>query len=489
MSKLVITGLLSAWLLTACLGSSGGDSNETATRTGANNAGFTRSPATLLVDGDIGSDANTVAQATVGGGGPWKSIQHALDQAQPGDVIQVQWSPQPYAGVRSASAVDPAGIVIDVSGEPGLTITLEGVPDFMGRRPVIDQGRTAPDDTSPVAGLLLSCVSHVTVRGFEILQVNDAGITTSLSGCGHENLTIEDNVIHDVTGVGYVAGIRLVQTRNSLVRGNEVRDIVASTTLTVSDPLRLVSSTVPTEDNVVEWNDIDNVAVAVHIRGRGTQALSDHRVARNRIHDVETGLLLTADTAQPASIDDTTFRGNLIFDADLASDEGRAVDAQLGTSGVQSNGLDIALNTVVNVDQPVRLAGVTGVRAQENILVNADVELLVSVAPQSPGILNGFDFIDNNLYFDNAAMAWTLAGGGPSEVRFLSLATWRQASSVTVHPDLVSDPDLLAVVSDPLFNNPALGDFSLPINSPARILGLGGGQIGAYFDDTAPGAP
>lgn len=198
-------------VLSACDVSSGGDVTATPIQPVGEGTPTTREPATFIVDGDKGSDSNSVADAMAGAGGPWQSIQYALDQAQPGDTIQVLRAAQPYSSSRAASSVDPTGIVISTSGEPGLPITLAGVADANGDRPVIDQGRVEPDDTAPVAGLLLNCVNHVSVTGFEIRHANDAGITTSLSGCGHEGLTIEDNLIHDITGVGYVAAIRLVQ--------------------------------------------------------------------------------------------------------------------------------------------------------------------------------------------------------------------------------------------------------------------------------------
>lgn len=486
-SLITMLCLMAALLLSACGGSSGGDVTATATQPETGDVTFTREPATFRVDGDTGSDSHSIALAMVGGGGPWQSIQHALDQARPGDTIQVLRAEQPYSGARSASVVDPAGIILNTSGEAGLSITLEGVPDAQGRRPVIDQGRTVPDDVAPVAGLLLNCVSHVTVRGFEIRHANDAGITTSLSGCEHQGLAIEDNIVYEITGVGYVAGIRLVQTRNSLVRGNRLHGITVSPTLTVDDPPRLVNSTVPTENNRIEHNDIGNLAVAVHIRGRGAQPLSVHSVEKNRIHNVETGLLLTADTARPAAINNTTFTGNLVYDVDLASDEGHAVDVQLGLSGIQSSGLNIALNTLVNIDQPLRLAGMADVRILENILTSADSDLLLSIAPQTPDIVNRFAFIDNNLYFGNAATSWTLASGGAPETRFLSLPAWRQAFSAITHPELLADPDLLSLETDPLFIDPTQADFSLLIDSPATTLGSNGGQIGAYFDGDEPG--
>lgn len=481
--------LFSAMLLSGCGRSTGGDATATPTEPNNGNTNQSRGPATFIVDADNGSDNNSITQATLNGGAPWQSIQHALDQAQAGDTIRVVRTAQAYSGTRKAGAVDPAGIVFDNSGEPGSPITLEGIADINGDLPVIDQGRMSPDATAPVAGLLLNCVSHVTIRGFEIRHSNDAGITTSLSGCDHQGLTIENNVVHDISGVGYVAGIRLVQTRDSLVRGNHLYNITVSPTLSVADQSRLVDANTATENNRIEHNDINNTDVAVHIRGRGTQALSNHIVEKNRIYAVQTGLLLTADSNQPAAINNTSFNANLVYDVDLASDEARAVDAQLAQSPLQSSGLTIALNTLVNVDQPIRTATINNVHMQENIITDSDGELLLSVAPQTLNTNNQFAFIEHNLYFNNATTSWTLARGGAEETRFLTLPDWQLAFSNTAHQELIADPDVLSSTSDPQFTDPVTHDYSLMITSPARTLGASGGQIGAYFNEIAPGVP
>ena len=172
--------LMTVLLLSACGESSGGKVTATSSQLEDGNTAPRQKPATFIVDADTGSDSNTVAQAMANGGGPWQSIQHALDQAIPGDTIQVLAASQPYSGVRSASAVDPAGIVFDTSGEAGLPVTLEGIANAEGQLPIIDQGRTVADDVTPVTGLQLSCVSYGTVRGFEIRHPNDAGIATLL---------------------------------------------------------------------------------------------------------------------------------------------------------------------------------------------------------------------------------------------------------------------------------------------------------------------
>ena len=487
--NLGLIGLFATVLLASCGGSSGGDVTATPSTLTSTDPSTSRDPDTFVVDNQTGSDTNTFAEAALSGGGAWQSLQFALDQAQPGDVIQVMHTGQAYSGTMTSSAVDPAAIVISVSGEPGLPVIIEGVPDAGGNLPVIDQGRTSPDADSPVAGLLLDCVDHVIIRNFEIRNSNDAGITTSLSGCDHQNITVENNHIHSITGIGYVAGIRLIQTRDSLVQGNRLHDITTSTTLTTEDPAALVTPASATSNIRLAQNDIGDVDVAVHIRGRGAQALDGITVENNTMHGIETGMLITADAAQPAAVNNTTFTSNLVLDAELPSDEGRAVDVQLGTSTVQSDALDISSNTLVNVDQPVRTAGMTALVILENIITGSDADLLISVNPITPTIDNGFASIDNNLFFDNATTSWTLANGGADENRYLSLPSWQQAFSVSSHPELTADPDSLSLQADPEFTDPTQHDFSLSITSPARTLGTSGGEIGAYSDGVTPGAP
>lgn len=138
-------------------------------------------------DGDDGADG---AQTT-----PWRTIQHAVDLAQPGDVITVQ------AGEYS-EAVDIVTIA-----EQAAPIVLQAAPDarVLLRSP-------SPGDT--IEALDLAEAAHWTVRGFEIaggyeeaVKVRRGAHHVTISNCSsHDSWAgfVCENA-HDVTFEGCLA--------------------------------------------------------------------------------------------------------------------------------------------------------------------------------------------------------------------------------------------------------------------------------------------
>ncbi len=466
--------------LTGCGGSSGGE--ETVVVAGAPPAGGEPQPAVLRVDQGTGDDS--LGRDAVSRGAAWRTIQRALDLARPGDTIRVLAGADAYSGLTTGIGRDPPGIILRTSGRPGAPLRLEGLANAQGRRPVIDQGATADADGPLAAGLVLECVSHVEVRGFEIRNVREAGITTSLSGCVHASLVIEQNVIHQVRGSGYVAGIRLAHASGAMIRDNAISHVVR-TGPPVPDPL-LRSGMVAGSGNTVTRNSFEDMAVAVHLHHRGTAPLTGQVITANTIQGVSTGLLLSG-SGDHGPIDQTSFSDNLLRNIRLPGEDGQAVAVQLGSARLQSTGLVVARNTLAGVDQPFVVTGMHNVTLMDNVIAGVRREVLTLVSPPSPGIGNSIARMNHNLYVSGEPLAWAVGRGSPAELNFSSLASWRTALSVSGAWELLVDPDGQAGIGAAPFRDEAGGDFRLRPDSIGATLGSTGGEVGAFAGDSIPG--
>jgi len=462
-------------------GASGGD--ESVTVNDRDPPFDEQAPAMLLVDGDSGSDdwsRQQVAEAE----GAFRTIQRALDEAEPGDTVRVRGASLAYAGGLPATGPDPGGIRVQAGGLPGRILTIEGVPGADGRLPVIDQGRTAADAVAPMAGLVLACVSHVTIRNLQIANVNDAGITTSLSGCSHAGLVIERNLIAGVRGTGFVSGIRLVRVSQSVVRSNRVSDVTRAAVAAGINPLR-GSNTPDLSGNLIEHNEISGVEVGVHLHVHGDAGVADQTIRGNVLRDLDTGLLLST-LGRNGRIDRTEFSENAVVDAHRPGDEGKAVEVLLGT-GTQSDGLQILSNTFHAVDQPVSLSGIRSVEIVDNVMAGFRRAALTTVVPANEAVTNQLLMVNNNLYGTDGGVTWVLGLGSSGELSFDSLGGWQQALTLHQHPDLASNPDSASILADPGFVDAQAGDLHLRNDSPGQGLSRSGDVVGAFGPERRPG--
>jgi len=176
----------------------------------------------------------------------FRTIQAALDQAQPGDVIQVKEMPVPYFEklefVRSGDAT--AGF-----------ISLEAFP---GHSPVLDGTAVSGSDM-----VLIDSKSYVRVRGLEIRNNLDArdGSGVRVLGAG-SHIELLDNVIHDIRGRDAM-GITVYGTSTTasisdlLISGNQIYDCEPAR----SEALTLNGNV---EHFVVEGNvvrDVNNIGI------------------------------------------------------------------------------------------------------------------------------------------------------------------------------------------------------------------------------------
>ncbi|MCB1742490.1 MAG: right-handed parallel beta-helix repeat-containing protein [Gammaproteobacteria bacterium] len=470
----------SGWLSGCKEGASGGEERIVSGGSGSQTGGA--AGVVLLVDRDspVASDANNGVPVAQGGQGPLRSIRAALALARPGDHIRIRASLTPYQEADPADAFGPGGIRMRQGGLAGSPIVIEGFP---GERPVLDQQRSALDVGAPVAGFVLECVSHVTIRRLEIRNVNEAGVTTSLIGCASSDITLEDLHIHQVHAASQAAGIRLADTSNAIVRNNLIHDVVSHgiDALSVGQLTQQVDSV----GNLIENNTIRNVEVGVHLRGEGAgETLRDTTIQYNRVSVADSAIRLSTQAASETRLLNTTIHANVLAASNVA------VEVDMGGALVQSSGLGLSSNTYAALDVALKLAGISEVALFNSIFADIADAFLITLVPGGP-VVNGFVLYDFNLYDRNNG-AWSLnespltPGCPANPACATSFDDWRVAAVVSGEVD--GDADLASRVGEPLFIDPAVADYRLQPGSPAHGIASHGGEVGAHGDGIEPGA-
>ncbi|MEM7083027.1 MAG: hypothetical protein AAF465_09855 [Pseudomonadota bacterium] len=430
---------------------------------GTGDSGTADGRKTYVVDADdpTASDDNDGITA------PFASLQRGLDILEPGDTLIIEPAASPYRDNDSTAVDGVRGFVLNQSGLLDLPITIVG--DFP--TPVIDQGKTAASSDEPVVGLLLNCVSHVIVRNIEIRQTNDAGITTSLSGCTTSDITIERTLIRNVFGNHDVGGIRLANTRESQIKENRIHDVYSSSSVTSSPAVANDAvSDIRIEDNVIHSVD---AGVTLRTAGSAMNAVS---VRQNEFENVARALHLQADANRLGQMQDIEFLGNLVRTSESV------LDSDLDRAGTQSQGVKVFNNTFVDVTGPaLNLNGIALFENYNNLFVRPGADLLVSQRPFSPSIQNSIAYSDNNMVWQGSGPAWTLDLGTLTAYRFVGLPAWQTALSDFEGGELSINPDQSTIWADPDFVNETNGDFT-PQNPATLGTGRYGGNIGAFND-------
>jgi hypothetical protein len=478
---------LSAVILSGCGGDvSGGKQTEV-------NSGGTPTGARLFVNNVTGDDAADGITF------PYQSLQYALDQLRPGDVLVVQNSGQSYRtdniieqihGINDELLTTVHGFRLSTSGTASAPIIIEG---DITSRPVIDQRQEgfASDESDVVLGLLLDCVSHIIVRNLEIRNANEAGVSSSMNGaCKTNNITLEGNRIHHVYGEKYVGGIRLMGVSDAIIRNNEISHVFSRQ---ANEERPLIRTGRGLSNIVIDSNTFSNLdsGVVLNAQGLGSSAFSlsaqepvtNVQINNNAFQQVSKAVNFHSQIAD-ASASDTTktgvfkgidVSGNLFFDVDSA------VLAELGDTGYQSESFCLFNNNFIDTASTVvDISGVKHLEIFNNIFMRPDEDLLVTRSPAKPLLENSIAYSDYNLYWlPTEFLSWQLDANGPSDTFFPDLPNWQSAES---HPQLTTAPDVVSLNTDPQFIDPFNNDFRLSDSSPALSAGLDGVSIGYDYN-------
>ena len=469
--------------LSGCGGSvSGGE--QTVLNSEANASG-----ARLQVNNISGSDAAD------GINQPFQSLQYALNQLRPGDVLVVQDSGQPYSTSEVIAEERNAngdllkilrGFKLSTSGTEALPIIIEG--ENTGR-PIIDQQQTSSIAENAILGLLLDCVNHIVVRNFEIRNANEAGISSATNGaCDTTDITIEDNHIHGIYGEKYVGGIRMMGVSNLLIRGNHLHDIFSQQS---SEDKIFFTDGRGLDNILIENNQFEalDTGVAINAQGIGSSTFALERqesvtgiqIANNVFNHV--GHSIDLHTAiSDASSSDKIMTG-LFSDLDIYGNTFNQVDSALvvdtGKSLYPSKSVCVFNNTIINtLSSSLVLTSVRETEIFNNIFSMPQSTLLETNIATANTSQNNISYVDNNLFWNFSALSWRLSKGSAADTTYPDLVSWNMASS---HPELEANPDINALLDDPEFIDPSSANYQLSPTSPALLAGRFGMSVGADF--------
>lgn len=471
--------------LYACSGEQVSGGKQTVTQSYSSATG-----ASLRVNNVIGADdADGIDE-------PFQSLQYALDQLRPGDVLFIEHN----EGMAYSSDAEVAqeldengqlvrnlrGFILSNSGTEDAPIIIEGRGV---NRPVIDQEGLSSVGNA-VLGLYLDCVSHVIIRNLEIREVNEAGISSATDGsCETTNITIENNYIHSVSGEKYVAGIRMMGVNNLLIRDNIIQDIVSNQSL---ENKTMVRKQVAISNVVIEDNHFENIGSGVTFNAQGLgsnndndeEAIRDIQINNNVFKDTSLAISLVEHVSDVNTLNDV--KTGQFVDIDIYGNVFQTNDTVLSAtvdkSMHQSDDVCFFNNTIVSSQvEAISISALTGFEIFNNIFDATQGNILTTNAPVNTDLLNSLTYIDNNLFDNNISLGWLLDQDGSFETQFIDMASW-QVQGSGLHMQLSNNPDILSIIdSDPLFVDELNNNFTLSELSPALASGRFGMNIGADF--------
>jgi hypothetical protein len=437
-----------------------------------------------------GSDANDGSRAH-----PWATIQHALNTAKGGSVIQV------------GSGVYHELVTIRRSGTAGGFTTLTAAP---GAKPIID-GTGLPIPNGLNGLVTLNDVSFVQVSGFEIRNYSRASaaldpIGILVQGAGSD-IQLLNNHVHGIATTGKTEsfdalGIAIYGTRapaslNTItIDGNELDRLTTgfSESLALSGNVQyfqVTGNVIHDNDNIgidvggyeqfapnpaydrarhgyVAGNTVYNITSLNNPAYRGQQSAdgiyvdggADVVIERNLVHNADLGIEAASEHRTRVT-DTVTIRDNIVYASTqvgisiggYAANVGGTMNCRIVNNTLYGNG------TQANSEGEFQIQfNASGNLFENNIVVanNAQNLLLYSFVamPAHPAVLNG------NLYFSPGGAAdsdWQWTG-----TDYGSFAAYRSATG----------NDQAGLYADPKFANAKSGDFHLAAGSPARGVGL-----------------
>jgi cysteine-rich repeat protein/parallel beta-helix repeat protein len=426
--------------------------------------------------------------------GPCPTIQAALNQAVAGDTISVN------TGTYSEKITFPSG------GTPGNPITLRATP---GHHPVLDGTGVSGSNMILIDGTA-SPKSYIVVRGFEIrnnLNVSD-GSGVRILGAGTA-IEIRDNEIHNITG-DHAMGITVYASEASaiaalVIDGNTIHDCepAQSEALTLNgnvDGFQITNNVVRDvnsigidciggetdiqpnpalvcrnglikgntviranadyeggfaggiyvdggRDIVIENNTITGCDLGIEIGAENAGTVTDNVKVRNNIiyENEKAGLVFGGFSSSVGRANDNEFRGNTLYRNNTLGESGQG--RFFSGNGVSEVWIQFGDGNVF----------------ENNIVYAGSENVFVGSFDAGSSVNNTFD---HNLFFSDAGIAageFSLNGTG-----YTGLSAWQAGTG----------QDANSLAGNPLFTNPAAGNFHIAVASPA----VNGGNAGFVPD-------
>jgi hypothetical protein len=435
-----------------------------------------------------GANTNAGTQAA-----PWKTIQHAAQNAQPGDVVCVR------AGVYNEV------VTFAVSGSAAAPITFQSFP---GETAVVDgTGKAVPAGETGL--FMITTQSYLVIKGFELRNYKTATsgrvpVGIRIYGTAH-HIELRNNVIHhiehngtarngtDAHGIA-VHGTSGTQPVNAIIiNGNELYALklgssealvlngnvdgwqVTNNTVRDSNNIGIdaigFEGTAPTNDQarngLIAGNHVYNIdtfgnpaygtdrsAGCIYVDGG-----ADIVIERNRVHHCNLGIEIASEHAGRAT-SRVTVRNNFIYANTEVGIAMGGYDAQRGSTEncVIVNNTLVGNNTSNGYGAELYIQYDTRNNViKNNIIVAGSAGWFIK---SWSTVMQG-NAVDANLYYTTAAPQWQWRN-----VTYSGATAWASYRSA-------SGNDAASLNGqDPLLVNPAAGDLHLQAGSPA----IGRGQ-------------
>jgi parallel beta-helix repeat protein len=362
---------------------------------------------------------------------PWLTLQHAVEQALPGDRILVRAGE--YEGCR-----------IERSGAPGLPITLQAAPGeaVVISAPGLENKHESNIEIETWEGD--GRVAHWIISGFEVRNAPGWGIDSRGSEEGHnEDILIRNNRVHHNGLASEDTGIFAAFSDHVTIENNE----------SYANGEHGIYVNNSSDNFIIRGNHLhDNAAAGVHLNGDasmgGDGMMSTGLIEGNVIHDngVEGGAAINMD-----GVEDTLVVNNLLY-RNHAS--GIAIFQQDGAACSRRN--KIWFNTVLMPDDGRWALIINGQNCADNEIFN---NILLSdhswrgsinlATGEAPGLQSDFNIVSDRLTVDDGESVMTLV-------------EWQT---------LRYDAHSFLATAEELFVSAADDDYGLRLGSPAVDAG------------------
>lgn len=342
-----------------------------------------------------GRDLHIAKSGDDGGDGslanPWLTLQHAVNQARPGDKILVHAGE--YAGCR-IERPGTADLPITLQAAPGETVIISS-PGAENKHESNIEIETWEGDGR---------VAHWIISGFEVRDAPGWGIDSRGSEGGHNlDITILNNRVHH-NGVNTgKTGIFAAFSDHVRIENNE----------SFANGEHGVYINNSSDNFIIRGNHLhNNAAAGIHLNGDasfgGDGMMSNGHISENSIHDngSEGGAAINMD-----GVEDSLVVNNLLFNNHAS---GIAIFQQDGAACSRRN--RIWFNTVLMPDDGRWALIINGPDCEDNQLFN---NILLSdhtwrgsiniANGQAPGLQSDFNIVSDRFTIDDGNTVLTLA--------------------------------------------------------------------------------